>query len=40
MTFQLARFWLNAAAPPNIKPMLLTDAMFQVAMSWWNAAAE
>ncbi len=38
-TFQLAMFWLNAAAKENIENMLLTDAVFHEPMSWLNAVA-
>ena len=39
-TFQLARFWLKAAAPLNIESMLLTFAVFQAPRFWLNAVAD
>ena len=39
-TFQLARFWLKAAAPLNALAMLATDATFQLEMSWLKADAD
>ena len=38
-TFQVAMFWLNAAADWNIWPINTTFATFQAAMFWLNAAA-
>ncbi len=37
--FQPPMFWLNAAAPRNMKPMSLTFAVFQPPRFWLNAAA-
>jgi hypothetical protein len=36
-TFQLAKFWLKAAADSNVLPMLDTLAVFQLAKFWLNA---